>query len=316
VLPTSTLVRRSVLRVPLAEHSAVGDAWRHNADAIDLILSDDVSEDCQRLPAAIGAAAKGGAEVFVEIDKRRAYAQLKAAVGPGLTGVLVPGVETARDVDDVAAILNDREQEVGLFIGDLEILPLIGTARGIWNVREVVNAGQRVKCAAIDEVRLCQSLGIVASDDFDPLSFSRGRLIVETLAAVKLPLGIGHPLGARPRDVAEAELSRVAERARNSGFKGALCPFPTWVPACNAAFTPTDEQVEYYRQVRKAFAEGVARGTAAVPFPGGRMIDVPVDERARLVIDWWEQCRRRDAEKASAMTAVGHLAGAVAHERV
>jgi hypothetical protein len=30
------------------------------------------------------------------------------------------------------------------------------------------------------------------------------------------------------------------------------------------------------------------------------MIDVPVDERAKLVIDWWERCSRRDAEKAAA----------------
>jgi hypothetical protein len=29
------------------------------------------------------------------------------------------------------------------------------------------------------------------------------------------------------------------------------------------------------------------------------MIDVPVDERAKLVIDWWERCQRRDADKAA-----------------
>jgi citrate lyase beta subunit len=167
-------------------------------------------------------------------------------------------------------------------------------------VREIVTGSPRIQCAAIDEVRLCQALEIVATAGFDALSFSRGRLIVETLAAVKLPLGIGHPLGARPREADEDELLRVADRARNSGFKGALCPFPAWVAAYNRAFTPTEEQVAYYRAVREAFAQGVARGTAAVPFPGGRMIDVPVDERAKLVIDWWERCNRRDAEKAAA----------------
>jgi citrate lyase beta subunit len=80
-----------------------------------------------------------------------------------------------------------------------------------------------------------------------------------------------------------------------------VCSSPTWVAACNAAFTPSAEQVAYYRAMRAAFAEGVARGTAAVPFPGGRMIDVPVDERAKLVIDWWERCQRRDADKATAL---------------
>jgi len=34
------------------------------------------------------------------------------------------------------------------------------------------------------------------------------------------------------------------------------------------------------------------------------MIDVPVDERAKLVIDWWERCQRRDADKTAATRAI------------
>jgi citrate lyase subunit beta/citryl-CoA lyase len=164
-------------------------------------------------------------------------------------------------------------------------------------VREIVRASSRVAAVAIDEGRLCASMGIVRSSEFDPLAFSRGRVIVETLAAVKLPLGW------LPDELADGEVDACLDRARNSGFKGAVCTRPGWVGACNGAFTPSEEQVAYYREVRKAFADGVARGTAAVPFPGGRMIDVPVDERARLVIDWWERCQRRDAEKRAAQAA-------------
>jgi citrate lyase subunit beta/citryl-CoA lyase len=300
MLPTSQLVRRSVLMVDMSDESAVARAWRHDADAIVLTPPPDLASVRARLPAASADARRGGAEVFVRLDKRRAYAQVKAALQSDLHGVLLPDPETAGDIAELDAILTEREREEGLPRGSMEIFPLLGTARGIWNVREIVNASARIVCAAIDEVRLCKSLAIVPTDTFDALSFSRGRLIVETLAAVKLPLGIGHPLGALPREMDADDMQRVADRARNSGFKGAVCPFPAWVDTCNRAFTPTDEQVAYYRAVRQAFAEGVARGTAAVPFPGGRMIDVPVDERAKLVIGWWERCNRRDAEKAAA----------------
>jgi citrate lyase subunit beta/citryl-CoA lyase len=300
MLPTSNLVRRSVLTVDAADQSAVAGASRHNADAIALTPPVNLADVRARLPEVIALVGRGGAEIFVRVDRRRAYAQVKATLQPDLHGIVVPDPETAADIAELDAILTEREREEGLLSGSMEIFPLLGTARGIWNVREIVNASPRIVCAAIDEVRLCQSLAIVPTDAFDALSFSRGRLIVETLAAVKLPLGIGHPLGARPRETDVDELQRVADRACNSGFKGALCPFPAWVDACNQAFTPTDEQVAYYRAVRQSFAEGVARGTAAVPFPGGRMIDVPVDERAKLVIDWWERCNRRDAEKAAA----------------
>jgi citrate lyase subunit beta/citryl-CoA lyase len=236
--------------------------------------------------------------VFVRIDPRRAFVHVKlAAAAPGLTGIVVPDAEAGDEIEELDALLREREREEGLLAGSVEIFPLLGTARGIWNVREIVRANSRVAAMAIDEGRLCASMGIVQTHGFDPLAFSRGRVIVETLAAVKLPLGW------LPDGLADAEVDSRLDRARNSGFKGAVCPRPGWVGACNDAFTPSDEQVAYYREVRKVFADGVARGTAAVPFPGGRMIDVPVDERARLVIDWWERCQRRDAEKRTAHAA-------------
>ena len=301
MLATSTLVRRSVLLVPLRDDAAVSTAWRHDADAIALDLT---AADRTQLPEAIATARRGGAEVFVRVDKAVAYADIKAAAQPGLTGVILPNPESASDINHVSEILQVREYKAGIPSGNLEIFPLIGSARGIWHVRDVINASPRIRSVAIDEMALCHSLGVPPTEDFDPLTFSRGRVIVETLAAVRLPLGIGHPLGALPRKMDDAELLQMADRARNTGFKGAVCPFPGWVAMCNRAFTPTDEQVAYYRDVRTAFARGVARGTAAVPFPGGRMIDVPVDERAKLVIDWWERCQRRDAEKAAATRAI------------
>src|SRR5438105_6492439 len=185
-----------------------------------------------------------------------AYADVKACVLPGLHGVVVQ-CERAADVDEVAAMLTEREREEGIPRAQVEVMLLLGSAKGIWNVREMLHASGRIACTAIDEVALCESLSIEPSDEFDALAFSRGRVIVETLAAGRLPLGIGHPLGASPRTVDVDELRMVLDRARNSGLKGALCRFASWVEACNCAFTPSDEQVAYSREVRKAFAEGL-----------------------------------------------------------
>ena len=51
------------------------------------------------------------------------------------------------------------------------------------------------------------------------------------------------------------------------------------------------EQVAYYTRVREVFAEGVARGTAAVPLDG-KMVDVPVDEWAKVVLHLAALCQR------------------------
>jgi citrate lyase subunit beta/citryl-CoA lyase len=88
--------------------------------------------------------------------------------------------------------------------------------------------------------------------------------------------------------------------ARNLGMKGVLCPDPSWVTPVNAAFTPTADLVAFNKRVREVFAEAVAAGTAAVPLDG-RMIDVPVDEWAKVVLAMAEACDARDAEKHAAL---------------
>ncbi|MGH8058102.1 MAG: hypothetical protein ACREOH_12850, partial [Candidatus Entotheonellia bacterium] len=61
--------------------------------------------------------------------------------------------------------------------------------------------------------------------------------------------------------------------------------------------------VAYYTKVREVFAEGVARGTAAVPLDG-KMIDVPVDEWAKAVLHLAALCQAREAEKQGALQRV------------
>jgi citrate lyase beta subunit len=52
-------------------------------------------------------------------------------------------------------------------------------------------------------------------------------------------------------------------------------------------------------KVREVFAEGLKRGMASVPIDG-KMIDVPVDVRARLYLEWASRAQARDEEKARA----------------
>lgn len=306
-----TLIRRSILLVSLADREAVEASWRHGADAIALDLADGVPEPALEgargfARQAVALARRGGAEVFIRISRATAHADIEAAAWPGLTGIMLPSPEAGADILEIQAILVEAERRHGIASGALQIFVLLGTPAGIWNLREILLASPRISSAAIDETSLCRSLGIQPSEAFDPFLFAKGRLVIEATAARVQPIGISHPLGALPRLAESDELYCLAERGRNTGFKGVICPQPSWVSPCNRAMVPTQEQVEYYREVRRLFAEGVARGTAAVPFQG-RMIDVPVDERAKLMIALWERHQQREAEKSAALATVGGL---------
>ena len=85
---------------------------------------------------------------------------------------------------------------------------------------------------------------------------------------------------------------KSAERARRFGFSGGTCVHPGLVPALNDAFTPSADEVAHARKLiaadEKAAAEG--RGSFTVD---GKMIDIPVIDRARRLIARHDAIERR-----------------------
>jgi citrate lyase subunit beta/citryl-CoA lyase len=298
------LIRRSNLVVPIIDTAAVENAWRHNADAVTLDLEEGVPEARKaeargRVREAIGHAARGAAEVFVRVSESALSDDLEAAVWPGLSGIVLPKAESPADIADASEVLTTLERSRGLTVGSLELIVLLESARGVWNIRSIVTASPRVRQAGLDERDLAASLGFTPDPALDPFDYARGRLAFETTAAKVAAIGMAYPLSVQRSEAPAAEVHALATKARNSGMKGVLCPHAAWVEPVNAAFTPTPELVEWNRRVREAFAAGVAAGTAAVPLDG-RMIDVPVDEWAIVVLATAEACARRDAEKKAA----------------
>jgi citrate lyase subunit beta / citryl-CoA lyase len=297
--------------VPISVRRFVEKAWQHNADAITLDLEDGVPP-AQKVEArtyikeAIAQAGRGGAEVFVRASQPSLYADIAAAVWPGLTGIMLPKVESAAGVTEAADILADFERQRGLEVGSLQLIVLLESARGVWHIREIVTAHRRVTQVGLGESDLCRHLGITPTEEDDPFVYARGRVVIEGIAAGVQPIGMAFPLRLTPRLLPRDDLLRLATMARNLGFKGAICPHPSWIEPVNRAFSPTPEQVAYYTRVREVFAEGVARGTAAVPLDG-KMIDVPVDEWAKAVLHLASLCKARDEAKQRALERAGAL---------
>lgn len=300
------LVRRSNLMVPVTDADRVSQAWRHNADAITLDLEDGVV--AARTPEARGLVketivptGQGAAEVFVRVNKSFLQADLEASVWPGLRGIMLPRVESAAEVTEAAEIVTALERQRGIVAGSLCFIVLLESARGVWDIRTIITASPRVTQVGLDERDLADDLGIAPVPEYDPFVYARGRLAVEATAANVNPIGMAYPLSALPREMPESEIHTLATKARNLGMKGVICPYPSWVGPVNAAFTPTAELIAWNQRVREAFAAGVAAGTAAVPLDG-KMIDVPVDEWAIVVLATAEACAARDAEKRAALT--------------
>ncbi len=302
-MSTNILVRRSNLIVPLTDASVVADCWRNDADAVTLDLDVVPAKDKPRVrtlvEAAVGEAGRAAAEVFVRVDKKLLQADLDAAIRPGLAGIMLPSIDSAAEVREADAAVSALERHRGLPVGSLVFIVEIETARAVWDIRSILQSSPRISQMGLNECKLAVNLGFEPRDDLDPFEYARGRLVVEAIAAGVAPIGMSYPQSVRPREEDAAAIHAAATKAKNLGMKGIVCPYASWVDPVNRAFTPTAELVEWNRRVREAFAAGVAAGTAAVPLDG-KMIDVPVDEWAIVVLAMAEACARRDAQKQSA----------------
>lgn len=304
--PMPKYIRRSLLALAANNPQLEEKAFASWADAIVLDLVKQPGLDWQadlrsRMPAAIHAAARGGAEVFVRIGRESAAAELDAAVFAGIAGIVLKGVTGPADIEAVAQHLHALESSRGISSGMLEIAVEVDNAAAVWHALEIARASARFGCFLLDEQALCRDLGMQSTPqlEFDPLEYIKSQLITVATSVGGQALGMSYPLGLTQAEADDESLKKAVRRARDTGFKGALCPHPSWIPACNQGFRPSAEEAAYYVKVIEVFAEGIKRGMASVPLDG-KMIDVPVDLRAKLYLEWDRRAKARDEVKAGA----------------
>ena len=299
-------IRRSLLSLSMDDPKLMERSFASWADAIILNFVRRPGRDWQkelreRMPAAVREAAAGGAEVFVRINSDNAAAELGATVFSGIAGVVLNGLNAAGDIAKASERLDELEESRGIAGGSLEIDVEVNTAAGVWNSLEIARASQRFGTFTVNETELCGNLGIVPEPvlEFEALEYIKSQIITVATSVGGQAQGMSYPLSLTQENIGEDPLRKAVRRARDTGFKGAVCHHAAWVKVCNEGFRPSPEEISYYRKVIEVFAEGLKRGMASVPIDG-KMIDVPVDLRAKLYLEWADRAQARDEEKARA----------------
>ena len=90
--------------------------------------------------------------------------------------------------------------------------------------------------------------------------------------------------------------ARMVRRSRQFGFMGAGCIHPGQVPIVNREYSPSPDEAIYARRVVEENAKAEAAGRASFAIDG-KMIDVPVVERARRLLARLAAIEARDAKK-------------------
>jgi citrate lyase subunit beta/citryl-CoA lyase len=299
--PRALPVWRSLLYVPANVEKYVAKAHTRGADVILLDLEDSVpaaEKERARREVQTGAARvrAGGADVVVRINRPLALAvrDIEAVVSPTVAGIAVTKVDGASHVRLLDELVTELERERGLPTGHTKFIAMIETPAAFGEMAAIAGASARTVAMDIGGEDFALNCGMQPTEE--ALLYPKQRMIIAARAAGVMPLGYI----ASVADFSDWDRFRaMVRRSRRLGFDGASCIHPGQVTIVNAEYTPSEEELAYARRVIEGNRKAEAEGRASFPLDG-KMIDVPVVERARRLLIRYDAIREREAKTRAA----------------
>ena len=287
--------------MPVNVPKLVEKAYLRGADCICLDLEDSVPFSEKVLARSfvrqsISSAGKGGRDVLVRINnssKEALVEDLRASIWPGLAGLIIPKVESPELVAQIGEQVGLLERERGIPLQSIGFWVVVESSIGVKNVSDIASASKRIEFIGIGDEDLALDLGITPTTEGTEFTYVKSKVIIAARAAGITPLGLAGTLSDF-RDLDGLRISAL--KAKNMGFKGAMAIHPTQIPILNEAFSPTAEQVSESREIVSLFDNANLEGRAAIQFQG-KMIDVPVYERARKTLELAKVIEEIDSAK-------------------
>jgi citrate lyase subunit beta/citryl-CoA lyase len=294
-------VWRSMLFVPVTQRRFVEGAARRGADAIILDLEDGVAasekERARRLvPEAAEIVSRGGSDVVVRLNRplRMTVRDLEAVIGPGVQAVALPKAESADHVRLVAEVIDEVEAERGIAVGTTKMLAMVETASAFFRIAEIARAHPRLVGLNLGAEDFALSAGMLP--EAEGLFMPKQMCVFAARAAGIMPLGfVGTVAEFHDLD----GFRETVRRSRRLGFMGASVIHPSQVAILNEEFSASAAEIDHARRVVAAYDAALAAGVGAVTVDG-KMIDVPIVERARLLLEREDAIAAREAKKRAA----------------
>jgi citrate lyase subunit beta/citryl-CoA lyase len=294
-------VWRSLLYVPVNVEKYVEKAHARGADCIQLDLEDSVpasQKDAARklVPAAAARVRRGGADVVVRINSpfEISLKDLEFSVGGDVEGIAITKTESAEHVKRVDDHISSLEAKRGLRPGHTRLIAMIETPAAFFQMPAIARASPRLAAMNIGGEDFALENGMEPTEE--TLLMPKQQMIFAARAAGIMPLGFIASVAAFGDGDA---FGRMVRRSRQFGFMGAGCIHPGQVPVVNREYSPSADEAAYARRVLEENARAAAAGRASFALDG-KMIDVPVVERARRLLARAAAIEAREAKKRAA----------------
>ena len=273
--PASHRPRRSVLYVPASNERALAKIASLACDAVILDLEDAVAPEAkaaarEKLTAFMKQRPAGGPEIIIRINPAASEwgaddLLLAGSLQPD--GILLPKVDTPRDILEAGDVLDDNFAE-----DTTRLWAMIETPKAILNLGAIAELGRdpasRLACLVAGTNDLAKETGI-RIDAGPPLS----RAVAGADGASRRgPAGLPCSTASSTISGMPSALQRECEEAAGMGFDGKTLIHPDQIEPANKAFAPDEEAIAEARAIAAAFAlpENAGKGVISID---GRMVE-------------------------------------------
>lgn len=272
--------RRSVLYMPAANERALEKAKSIPADALIFDLEDAVAPDAKEAArsqavAAVSGGGYGNREVTIRVnalDTQWGTDDVAAVASAAPDAVVVPKVESTATLDAVSKLLDTHGAPP-----NLAIWAMVETPRAIL-AADAIAAHPRVAALVMGTNDLAAELRATITAD-------RAALVAHL--AVALCAARAHGVVALDgvhNDIADADgFERVCRQGAQMGFDGKTLIHPSQVEPANAAFAPSDDELDFHRRVIAALTEATEAGTGVVTVDGKMIENLHVEAAKRAL---------------------------------
>jgi len=280
-------LRRSMLFVPGSNAAMISNTFIYKPDAIMFDLEDAVAlkeKDSARILVAHALQHPLYQEIETVVrvnplDSEFGLADLNAVVRAGVDVVRMPKTETAQDVIDMDREITKIEKACGREVGSTKMLAAIESPLGITQANQIATASKRLIGIALGAEDYVRNLKTERSPEGIELLFARCSILQAARAA-----------GIQAFDTvysnANNEEGFLAEAAliKQLGFDGKSLINPRQIELLHNLFAPTQKDVDQARRIIDAAEEAERNGLGVVSL-NGKMIDAPIIDRAKLVLE-------------------------------
>lgn len=280
-------LRRSMLFVPGSNAAMLSNSFIYKPDSIMFDLEDAVAlkeKDSARLLVAhaLQHSLYQEIETVVRVnplDSEFGLLDLNAVVRAGVDVVRMPKTETAQDVVDMDNAITDIEKACGREVGSTKMLAAIESPLGITQANQIATASKRLIGIALGAEDYVRNLKTERSPEGIELLFARCSILQAARAA-----GIQAFDTVYSNANNEEGFLKEAALIKQLGFDGKSLINPRQIELLHNLFAPTQKDVDQAKRIIEAAEEAEKQGSGVVSL-NGKMIDAPIIDRAKLVLE-------------------------------